>query len=139
MSSILGRFGALLCACLAAGVLPPAVGAAPPIVRLPASRAPAPGFAPRPFFTSVPVTGSIVVGTTVNVPDGGSVLVGGDSFYAEGRNEFGPPVLGKVPYAGRAFRNVGYGRTVRSRSVTVGVRVIDLAEEEERQTGVRSR
>ena len=108
-------------------------------LRLPASGGPVPGFAPRPVFSAVPATGSIAVGTTVNVPDGGSVLVGGDSSSAEGRNEFGAPVLGKVPYAGRAFRNVGYGRTVRSRSVTVGVRVIDLAEEEERQTGVRSR
>jgi type II secretory pathway component GspD/PulD (secretin) len=87
----------------------------------------------------VPVTGTIVVGTTVNVPDGGEVLAGGYSSYSEGRTEFGAPVLGKLPYAGRAFRNVGYGRTISSRSVTVGVRVIDLADEEERQTGIRSR
>jgi hypothetical protein len=46
--------------------------------------------------------------------------------------------VGKLPLVGRGFRNIGYGRSVRSSRVTVGVRIISLREEEERQTGFRS-
>jgi hypothetical protein len=48
------------------------------------------------------------------------------------------PVLGRLPVAGRGFRNVGYGRSALSGRVTASVRVIDLREEEFRQTGFRS-
>ena len=83
---------------------------------------------------------------TVEVPgplrpllDGrGQVLLGGYSRVSEGRNEFGTPGLGKVPYLGRGLGNVGYGREVKTGQVIVGVRIINLYEEEERQTGVRS-
>jgi general secretion pathway protein D len=77
--------------------------------------------------------------TTVAVPDGGSVVVGGYSTLSEGRTEAGVPVLGGVPYLGRGFRNIGYGRRLVSRRVIVKARIIDLREEEYRQTGVRSR
>jgi type II secretory pathway component GspD/PulD (secretin) len=76
---------------------------------------------------------------TVLVPDGGSATVASFSDAAEGRTEYGVPGLGKVPYFGRLFRNVGYGRQMRTRRAIVSVRVIDLREEEYRQTGVRSR
>jgi hypothetical protein len=45
--------------------------------------------------------------------------------------------VGKAPYAGRGFNNVGSGRSVGRTTLSVRVRVISLAEEEERQTGVR--
>src|SRR5689334_6815762 len=50
--------------------------------------------------------------TTVVVPDGGEALAARYGTYSEGRNEFGVPGLGKLPYAGRGFRNIGQGRTV---------------------------
>jgi general secretion pathway protein D len=82
---------------------------------------------------------AINVQTTVLVPDGGTVLLGGYSRLAEGRSEFGVPVLGRLPYVGPGFRNVGYGREIVSGQVTATVRIIDLREEEFRQTGYRSR
>lgn len=85
----------------------------------------------RPTFTSVRAQ------TSVLVPDGGEALVAGTSSLSEGRNEFGVPVVGKAPYVNRAFNNVGSGRGVSRTTVSVRVRVINLAEEEERQTGVR--
>jgi type II secretory pathway component GspD/PulD (secretin) len=88
---------------------------------------------------SVPVGTIVAVQTTVSVPDGGTAYLGGYSRYSESRTEYGTPVLGKIPYVGRGFRNVGYGRSVSSVSVTASVRIIDLADEEYRQTGVRSR
>ena len=40
----------------------------------------------------------VAVVTTVSVPDGGTVLLGGIKRLSEGRNEFGVPLLSKVPY-----------------------------------------
>ena len=54
------------------------------------------------------------------------------------RSEFGPPGLGRLPYISRGPRNVGYGRSAVSGRVTASVRIIDLREEEYRQTGYRS-
>ncbi len=80
---------------------------------------------------------SVRVQTSVLVPDGGEALVGGFSSLSEGRNEAGTPVIGRTPYLNRGFKNVGYGRSIRNTSVSVRVRVIRMADEEERQTGVR--
>jgi type II secretory pathway component GspD/PulD (secretin) len=84
-------------------------------------------------------TPTIRVQTTAAVPDGGTVTLGGVSQLSESRSEYGAPVLGKTPCVGRGFRNVGYGRTVTSVRVTASVRVIDLREEEYRQTGYITR
>jgi general secretion pathway protein D len=85
----------------------------------------------RTVFGPVPTVTTIRLQTTVTAPDGGTVTLGGYSRLSEGRTEFGMP--------GRGFRNVGYGRSAVSGRVTVRVRIIDLREEEYRQTGYRSR
>jgi type II secretory pathway component GspD/PulD (secretin) len=87
-------------------------------------------------FFQQPVFNSVGVVTTVMVPDGGTVLMGGLKRLSEGRNEFGPPVLSKIPYLDRLFRNVGYGREVQNLMLMVTPRVIINEEEELRQTGV---
>jgi hypothetical protein len=71
-------------------------------------------------------------GATVNVPDGGVRVLGGAGFRSEGRNEGGVPVLGKVPYLGRGFRNVGAGSSTTSVQTSVSVRIIILEEESEK-------
>src|SRR6266851_4586707 len=58
-----------------------------------------------------------VNGRTVRVPDGGTASVASYSEYAEGRSEYGAPILGKVPYADRAIRNTAYGRHIATRGV----------------------
>ncbi len=88
-------------------------------------------------FLQQPVFNTIMVMTTVAVPDGGTVLIGGLKRLSEGRNEFGPPVLSKIPYVNRLFKNVGYGREVTSLLIMVTPRIIINEEEQERQTGVR--
>jgi hypothetical protein len=75
--------------------------------------------------------------TTVNVPDGGAVVAGGFNYAAEARNEFGVPVLSRVPYLGRLFRNVSYGRDSGGTRVIVAPRIISLEEEEQRLLGNR--
>jgi general secretion pathway protein D len=74
----------------------------------------------------------VSVVTTVSVPDGGTVLLGGIKRLSEGRNEFGVPLLSKVPYINRLFRNVGIGRTTDSLMMMVTPRIIIQEEEEER-------
>jgi hypothetical protein len=78
---------------------------------------------------------SVGVNTTVNVPDGGTAVVGGFQNSAEARNEFGPPGLSQVPYLSRLFKNVGYGRQTSSSRIGVSVRIISLEEEEQKLFG----
>lgn len=87
-------------------------------------------------FIQQPNINTINVSTTVTVPDGGTVLLGGLKRMAEGRNEAGPPVLSKIPYIDRLFRNVGYNREAESLMIMVTPRIIITEEEEERQTGL---
>jgi Flp pilus assembly secretin CpaC len=132
---------------LAAAALPPAVIAQ--TSRRPYERysTPASILASRPIVAGrvpprqtrvLPSQTAISIQSTVTVPDGGTASLGGYSSMSEGRSEYGAPLVGKLPLVGRGFRNIGYGRSVRSSRVTVGVRIISLREEEERQTGFRS-
>ncbi len=74
----------------------------------------------------------VSVVTTVSVPDGGTVLLGGIKRLNEGRNEFGVPLLSKVPYINRLFKNVAIGRETESLMMMVTPRIIIQEEEEER-------
>ncbi|HZV04506.1 MAG TPA: hypothetical protein VE999_05400 [Gemmataceae bacterium] len=86
-------------------------------------------------FVQQPHLTRVTVNTTVAVPDGGTVLMGGLKRLSEGRNEYGPPVLSKIPYLSRLFRNIGYGRSAESLLIMVTPRIIIQAEEEITQTG----
>jgi len=77
------------------------------------------------------------VTTTVSVPDGGTVLLGGIKRLREGRNEFGVPILSKIPYINRLFKNVGLGRTTDSLMLMVTPRIIIQEEEEARLLGTQ--
>lgn len=79
----------------------------------------------------------VSVQTTVAVPDGGTVLMGGLKRLSEARSEYGPPILSKVPYINRLFKNVGYGRETDSMLIMVTPRIIVQEEEQEMQTGYR--
>jgi type II secretory pathway component GspD/PulD (secretin) len=83
----------------------------------------------QPRFTA------ITVQTTVSVPDGGTVLLGGLKRLSEARNEFGPPILSKLPYIDRLFKNVSYGRETTNLLIMVTPRIIIQEEEQERATG----
>jgi hypothetical protein len=61
------------------------------------------------------------VGTTVNVPDQGSALLGGINRESSGRSEFGVPGLPFAP-----FRNVSTGQTSSSSTVHASVTIHDF-------------
>jgi Flp pilus assembly secretin CpaC len=78
-----------------------------------------------------PIVEFINVGTTVSVPDGGTVLLGGIKRLREGRTMAGVPILNKIPYVSRLFKNTGVGRETESLMMMVTPRIIILEEEEE--------
>lgn len=78
------------------------------------------------------------VSTTVSVPDGGTVLLGGIKRLREGRVERGVPMVSKLPYINRLFKNVGIGRETESLMMMVTPRIIVQEEEELNQTGYQS-
>ncbi|MCA9174758.1 MAG: hypothetical protein KDB14_09770 [Planctomycetales bacterium] len=80
----------------------------------------------------LPTFSFTTVSTTVSVPDGGTVLLGGIKRLREGRNERGVPMLAKLPYVSRLFKNVGIGRDAQSLMLMVTPRIIIQAEEEEK-------
>jgi type II secretory pathway component GspD/PulD (secretin) len=80
----------------------------------------------------LPVTSVTNITTTVTVPDGGTVLLGGVKRLREERKEFGVPILSKTPLINRLFRNIGIGRQTDSLMLMVTPRIIILEEEEER-------
>ena len=86
----------------------------------------------------MPTFSFVTVTTTVSVPDGGTVLLGGIKRLSEGRNEFGVPILNKIPYINRLFKNVGIGRETQSLMMMVTPRII-IQEEEEEKLGIAPR
>jgi Bacterial type II and III secretion system protein len=88
---------------------------------------------PVPFtqYIQQPHIEKLCVEKMAVVPDGGTLLVQCGKVTAEGRNEFGPPVLSKIPYVNRLFKNVGYGREEKNLYLLVTPRIIAPREGEE--------
>ncbi len=85
----------------------------------------------------LPTFSFVTVTTTVSVPDGGTVLLGGIKRLSEGRSEYGVPILDKIPYINRLFKNTGIGRDTSSLMMMVTPRII-IQEEEEEKLGVQT-
>ncbi|MDR1484371.1 MAG: hypothetical protein LBT09_06070 [Planctomycetaceae bacterium] len=84
-----------------------------------------------------PIMASFSVQTTVSVPDGGTILMGGIKRLREGRIEAGTPILDKIPFIQRLFMNTAIGRDTSSILMVVTPRIIIQEEEEEFLTGLR--
>ena len=93
------------------------------------------GSTPATQTVQQPVQEVISIQTSVSVPDGGTVLLGGIKRLKEGRNMAGVPILNKLPYINRLFKNSGVGRETDSLMMMVTPRII-IQEEEEELLGV---
>lgn len=82
-----------------------------------------------------PVVDQVTVDTVVTVPDGGTVLLGGVKRLREQRLMAGVPILNKIPYISRLFKNTGVGRETDSLMLMVTPRII-IGEEEEELLGI---
>lgn len=90
----------------------------------------------RGSTVQLPTFASTSINTTVSVPDGGTVLLGGIKRLQEGRNERGVPMLSNLPFVNRLFKNVGIGRTSQSLMMMVTPRIIIQEEEAQAQVGL---
>jgi Flp pilus assembly secretin CpaC len=81
-------------------------------------------FLQQPRLTTLSMQGELTI------PDGRSVLLGGWKRLSEGRVEYGPPVLSKVPYVNRLFKNVGYTKATENVLVMVTARIVPHEDKE---------
>jgi hypothetical protein len=63
------------------------------------------------------------------IPSGGHMIIPGPTRTQEVRQEFGPPVLSKVPYLSRMFKSVGVGRTTVQTYLIVSPLVLEVPVE----------
>ena len=68
--------------------------------------------------------------TTVSVPDGGTILLGGIKRMQGGQLERGVPILNKLPYINRLFKNVATIKETQTLLLMVTPRIIIQEEEE---------
>jgi type II secretory pathway component GspD/PulD (secretin) len=71
--------------------------------------------------------------TTVSVPDGGTLLLGGQRLSGEVEREMGVPLLNKIPILNRGFTNRGMVRDEETLLILIKPKIIIQREEEERQ------
>ena len=74
----------------------------------------------------LPTYDIFAVSTTVVVPDGGSIILGGVNRSAYGSTTRGVPGLSKVPGANRLFTNRAIGRETSSSTASVTVHIHDF-------------
>jgi type II secretory pathway component GspD/PulD (secretin) len=92
------------------------------------------GLAPVGFtpYVQLPRVRTLSVERTLKVPDGSTVVLYAGSRPRQTRTECGPPVLSKVPYVNRLFRNVGYCQGTEHVLVLATTRVVIAPAEEEK-------
>ena len=73
--------------------------------------------------------------TIVQLTKSGTLIMPLGAFVSEARTEMATPVLSKIPYVNRLFRNVGIGRTTSSLMMMVTPRIIIQEEEEQNLLG----
>ena len=84
-------------------------------------------------FIQQPNVSIQALGMTVSVPDGGTLLLGGQKRSTEVEREQGVPLLNKIPIISRAFNNRGMVREEETLLILVRPKIIIQSEEEERQ------
>ena len=84
-----------------------------------------------PLIMQLPSLMVTTLVTTVSVPDGGTLLLGGQKLSGEVEQEKGVPVLSKVPFINRLFTNRSMVRDERTLLVLVKPTIIIQREEEE--------
>ena len=84
------------------------------------------------YNIQLPVRSEAKIGTRITVPDGGTLLIGGQKLTGEVTNEQGVPVLSKLPFIGPLFENRGTARDHSILLILVKPTII-LRDEQERE------
>jgi len=88
------------------------------------------------YTVTLPETETSQVMTRVNVPDGGTLLLGGQKITAEIEKEAGVPVLSKVPIVGRLFGNRSVMRDQKILLILVKPTILLQEEREEKAIAI---
>lgn len=81
-------------------------------------------------FLQAPRVETVTIGKPdLTIPSGGHVIIPGPTRMQEVRQEFGPPVLSKVPYLSRMVKTVGMGRTTVQTYLIVSPLVLEVPAE----------
>jgi len=86
---------------------------------------------PEVEYLEFPELFSQAMATTVSIPDGGTLLIGGLKRSGELERELGVPVLSKIPVINRAFTNRGKVRDEETLLILIRPKIIIQQEEEE--------
>ena len=73
------------------------------------------------------------VNTTVSVPDGGTLLLGGQTLAGEVEREAGVPILSKIPFLKRLFTNRSYAKDEQVLLILVKPTIVIQREQEQKQ------
>jgi Flp pilus assembly secretin CpaC len=87
-------------------------------------------------FVQLPKIASTEVSTMVSIPDGGTLLIGGQKLIGESEVEVGVPILSKIPGLNRLFTNRSYVKDERTLLVLVRPNIIIHREIENDLFGV---
>lgn len=82
-----------------------------------------------------PIVQMQAVRTTVSVPDGGTLMIGGLTYYYEGKNYSAVPFLSKIPFLQTFFSSKNEGQNRSSLVILVKVQIIDQREIEDGRFG----
>jgi len=82
-------------------------------------------------FIGLPIITLQDIQTTVSVPDGGTLLIGGQKLTGEVEREMGVPVLSKLPIINRAFTNKGKLRDEETLLILIKPQIIIQDEAEQ--------
>ena len=80
-----------------------------------------------------PETQITEVRTTVSVPDGGTLLLGGQTIAGELEREAGVPILSKIPFLKRLFTNRSMAKDESVLLILVKPTIIIQREQEQKQ------
>ncbi len=86
-------------------------------------------------FVQLPAIQTTTVATTVSVPDGGTLLLGGERLSGEEEIEAGVPILSQIPIINRLFTNRSYVRDNGILLILIRPRIIIQKEWEKKQFG----
>ena len=80
-----------------------------------------------------PIVQRTQINTTVSVPDGGTLLLGGQTLAGEIEREAGVPVLSKIPFLKRLFTNRSMAKDEQVLLILVKPTIVIQREQEQRQ------
>lgn len=89
------------------------------------------GGAATPAFIQLPTLSSQRVQTTVSVPDGGTLLIGGQKLASETEVEAGVPILSKIPILKRAYSSRSVIKDEQTLLILIKPKIFIQTEQEE--------